>query len=335
MSTHRNVVTQAQSFANWIELGFASRVLGLAPLFHITGMMCQLIPCLVTATPLVLAFRFHPEVLLDAIRRTHPTFAVGPVTAFVGMVQAPSFARGDFGSFERIHSGGAPISPATSRQFFEQTGQRLLGAYGMTEATAATHLGPKGVDAPVDPNSGALAVGIPMPGVTCRIVDDEGAEVPLGTAGEVVLESPGVVSGYWNRPEDSAFTIRDGRLYSGDIGVMDEQGWLYLVDRKKDLIICSGFKVWPREVEDALYEHPAVREVAVVGVPDAYRGETVKAFVSLRPGAEVDANELIAFAGERLAAYKRPAELVVLNDLPKTVSGKILRRALRGAELTS
>ncbi len=332
MASHRNVMAIGQIFGDWIALGSDSVVLAVAPLFHITGLMCQLVPCLLTPAKLVLAFRYQPEVLLDAIRRERPTFAVGPVTAFIGMVQATSFRSADFVSFERIHSGGAPVSPATSSEFERLTGQPLLGAYGMTEATAATHLAPKGFEMPVDPTSGALAVGIPIPGVTCRIVDDDGNEVEPGTAGEVVLESPGVISGYWRRPEDTAHTIRNGQLFSGDIGVMDEQGWLYLVDRKKDLIICSGFKVWPREVEDALYEHPSVREVAVIGVPDDYRGESVKAFVSLNPGQEVTPEELLAFARERLASYKRPHEIEIQPELPKTVTGKILRRSLRAAD---
>jgi len=329
VSSHRNVINLAQVIRDFTELNDGSRILGLAPLFHITGLMVQLIPALITGVPIVLSYRYHPGVMLDAILEYWPTFAVGPITAFVGLLQDPGCTREHFRSFDRIHSGGAPISPATARLFEEKTGHQLLGAYGMTEATSATHLGPKGYPAPVDPASGALAVGIPTPGTTVRILGDDGAEVAPGTPGEVVLESPGVCSGYWNKPEETALTFRDGRLYTGDIGVMDEQGWLYLVDRKKDLINCSGFKVWPREVEDALYEHPAVREAAVVGVPDAYRGETVKAYVSLNAGAAAAPEELINFAGERLASYKRPRMLEILDDLPKTSSGKILRRLLK------
>jgi long-chain acyl-CoA synthetase len=329
VSSHRNVITLAQVIRDFTELNAGSRILGLAPLFHITGLMVQLIPALITGVPIVLSYRYQPGVMLDAILEYRPTFAVGPITAFIGLLQDPGCTRGHFQSFDRIHSGGAPISPATARLFEERTGHQLLGAYGMTEATSATHLGPKGYPAPVDLSSGALAVGIPTPGTTVRIIGDDGVEVAPGTPGEVVLESPGVCSGYWNKPGETAATIRDGRLYSGDIGVMDKQGWLYLVDRKKDLINCSGFKVWPREVEDALHEHPAVREAAVVGVPDAYRGETVKAYVSLNAGAAVAPGELIAFAGERLAPYKRPRLLDILPDLPKTSSGKILRRLLK------
>jgi long-chain acyl-CoA synthetase len=161
------------------------------------------------------------------------------------------------------------------------------------------------------------------------VVDDRGNDVAPGELGEIVTEGPQVVPGYWNKPEETEHAIPAGRLHTGDVGFMDEDGWFYLVDRKKDQINAAGYKVWPREVEDVLYAHPAVREAAVVGVPDAYRGETVKAFVSLRRGATADADELIAFCRERMAAYKYPRQVEFVDKLPKTASGKILRRELR------
>jgi long-chain acyl-CoA synthetase len=327
--SHRNAMIQGWAFRNLADIGPGDRVLGIAPLFHITGFVCQLVPCLITPASISLTFRFDPAAMLASMLATRPTFAVGAITAFVGLTQHPSFTRDHFSSYRRIHSGGAPISPAAARQFEEATGHKLLGAYGMTEATAQTHIGPFGYDAPIDPVSGAYAVGIPTPGTEIRLVDVDGNDVAPGAEGEILMRHRGVIDGYWNRPEETANTIRDGWLHSGDIGIMDEQGWTYIVDRKKDIIICSGFNVWPREVEDVLYEHPAVREVAVVGVPDEYRGEAVKAFVSLKAGAIVAPSELIAFAGERLSAYKRPREVEILPELPKTVSGKILRRELR------
>jgi long-chain acyl-CoA synthetase len=162
-----------------------------------------------------------------------------------------------------------------------------------------------------------------------KIVDDDGRETPVGAVGEIAIRGPQVIDGYWNNPEESANAIREGWLYTGDIGYMDAAGWFYLIDRKKDLIIASGYKIWPREVEDVLYEHPAVREAAVIGVPDSYRGETVRAFVSLGSRDQVDASDLIAFCKERMAAYKYPREVVIMPELPKTSSGKILRRSLR------
>jgi long-chain acyl-CoA synthetase len=162
-----------------------------------------------------------------------------------------------------------------------------------------------------------------------RILDDTGAEVPFGHSGEIAVRGPMVVPGYWNQPDASEAALPDGELRTGDIGFMDPDGWLYVVDRKKDMINASGFKVWPREVEDVLYTHPAVREAAVVGVPDAYRGESVKAYVSLRPGAAAEPAELVAYCRERLAAYKYPRQVDILGELPKTATGKILRRELK------
>jgi len=181
----------------------------------------------------------------------------------------------------------------------------------------------------MDEATGALAVGVPVFNTVARILDDDGQPLPPGEIGEVGLSGPQVVPGYWNKPEETANAIRDGELLTGDVGKMDEDGWLYLVDRKKDLIIASGYNIWPREVEDVLYQHPAVHEAAVIGVPDEYRGESVHAFVSLKPGANADAEELITFCGEQMAAYKRPRVVNIIDELPKTVSGKILRRELR------
>jgi long-chain acyl-CoA synthetase len=190
---------------------------------------------------------------------------------------------------------------------------------------------PVGVRAPVDPTSGALSVGVPIFDTIVRVVADDGTDAPVGEIGEFVTSGPQVVPGYWQKPEETAHGFPGGALRTGDVGFMDAAGWFYLVDRKKDQINAAGYKIWPREVEDVLYEHPAVREAAVVGVPDEYRGETVKAFVSLRPGVEVSPNELIEHCRARMAAYKYPRIVEIVDELPKTVTGKILRRELRAA----
>jgi long-chain acyl-CoA synthetase len=181
----------------------------------------------------------------------------------------------------------------------------------------------------VDEASGALSVGVPVYDTVVRIVGEDGKDLPVGEVGEIVTSGPQVVKGYWNKPEETARALPGGALHTGDVGYMDAEGWFYIVDRKKDQINVSGYKVWPREVEDTLYEHPAVREAAVIGVPDSYRGETVKAFVSLRPGVQATEEELIAFTKERMAAYKYPRSVEFLDEIPKTVSGKLLRRELR------
>jgi long-chain acyl-CoA synthetase len=182
----------------------------------------------------------------------------------------------------------------------------------------------------VDEASGAPSVGLPLFDTVVRIVGEDGAVLPPGEVGELVTTGPQVVPGYWGKPEETEQAIPGGALHTGDVGYMDDRGWFYVVDRKKDQINAGGYKVWPREVEDVLYEHGAVREAAVIGVPDEYRGETVKAFVSLRPGRSVIPEELIAFCRERMAAYKYPRMVEILDELPKTASGKLLRRELRG-----
>src|SRR5690242_5153871 len=229
----------------------------------------------------------------------------------------------------KIWSGGAPIPPSTVKAFQAQFGQYIHNIYGLTETTSPSHGVPAGAIAPIDETSGALSVGVPVYNTVVRIVGDDGQDLPPGEIGEIVTSGPMVVPGYWNKPEETAHALPGGALHTGDVGYMDEAGWFYLVDRKKDQINAGGYKVWPREVEDVLYQHEAVREAAVVGVPDEYRGETVKAYVSLRPGQQVTAEELIAFCRQQMAAYKYPRQIEFLDELPKTVSGKLLRRELR------
>ncbi|MEV6398780.1 AMP-binding protein [Streptomyces sp. NPDC051907] len=301
----------------------------LAPLFHITGMVCQLAVCFANAGTLALAYRFEAGVVLDAFAEHRPAYTVGPSTAFMALAAHPAATRAHFASFRLISSGGAPVPPALVEKFHAGFGHYLRNGYGLTECTAPCASVPPEHEAPVDPASGTLSVGVPGPDTLVRIVDEQGEDVPLGEQGEIAVRGPQVVPGYWRLPEATAEAFPDGELRTGDIGFMDADGWLYVVDRKKDMINASGFKVWPREVEDVLYTHPAVREAAVVGVPDAYRGETVKAYVSLRPGAQALPAELSSYCEERLAAYKYPREVEILPELPKTTSGKILRRELR------
>ncbi|MET9105818.1 AMP-binding protein [Streptomyces zhihengii] len=301
----------------------------LAPLFHITGMVCQLAACFANAGTLALTYRFDAGVVLDAFAEHRPAYTVGPSTAFMALAAHPAVTPDHFASFAVISSGGAPLPPALVEGFRERFGPYIRNGYGLTECTAPCAAVPPEHEAPVDPASGTLSVGVPGPDTIVRILDELGHEVPLGEQGEIAVRGPQVVPGYWGLPEASAQAFPGGELRTGDIGFMDGDGWLYVVDRKKDMINASGFKVWPREVEDVLYTHPAVREAAVVGVPDAYRGETVRAYVSLRPGAEVAPGELSAYCEQRLAAYKYPRDVTVLPELPKTTSGKILRRELR------
>ncbi len=188
----------------------------------------------------------------------------------------------------KVYTGGAPVPVAIVESFEKNVGPYIHNGYGLTETNSPSHMVPLGSRAPIDPETGALSVGIPVCNSISKIMDLKTGEqeLPPGEIGEIVVKGPMVVPGYWNKPEETAHAIRDGWLYTGDVGKMDEEGWFYVVDRKKDLINVSGFKVWPRDVEDVLYQHPAVKETAVIGVPDPYRGETVKAFVALKDDLE-------------------------------------------------
>ncbi|THA39308.1 AMP-binding protein [Streptomyces sp. A1547] len=301
----------------------------LAPLFHITGMVCELAACFANAGTLVLAHRFDAGVVLDAFLEHRPAYTVGPATAFMALAAHPEVTPDHFASFQVISSGGAPLPPALVERLRAAFGFYLRNGYGLTECTAPCASVPVHLEAPVDPASGTLSVGLPGADTLVRILDEHGGEAPFGETGEIAVRGPQVVPGYWGLPADTAKAFPDGELRTGDVGFMDADGWLYVVDRKKDMINASGFKVWPREVEDVLYTHPAVREAAVVGVPDPYRGESVKAYVSLRPGTSVRPEELSAYCAARIAAYKYPRQVEILPVLPKTTSGKILRRELR------
>lgn len=330
MNTHANMVFNATAYRDWMKLTPSDSVLGVAPLFHITGLIGHVALALLLPCPLVLADRFHPEVVMEAIREHRPTFTVGAITVFVSLSAVDGVGRDDFASLRVVYSGGAPIAPAVNKAFEEKTGLYIHNIYGLTETNSPSHAVPLGVPAPVDSSSGALSVGVPIFNTVVRILGDDGEEMPVGEIGEIATSGPQVVPGYWQKPDATAASLPGGELLTGDVGVMDADGWFYLVDRKKDMINAAGYKVWPREVEDVLYGHPAVREAAVVGVPDEYRGETVKAFVSLKADAEAATpEELIEYCKSQMAAYKYPRTIEVIDELPKTTTGKILRRELR------
>lgn len=330
MNTHGNVAFNAQVYRDWVGLREGAPILGVAPLFHITGLVGHVGAAFICAAPLVLAFRFEPGVILDAIAEHKPEFTIGAITVFIALMNDARATREHFASMRRIYSGGAPIPPSVIEAFRARFGHYIHNGYGLTETNSPTHVVPVGSDAPVDHASGTLSIGVPAFNVESYIGDDTGQPLAPGEVGEIISRGPMVVPGYWNKPQESAKAIVDGFFRTGDVGFMDERGWFYLVDRKKDMINAGGYKVWPREVEDVLYTHPAVREAAVVGVPDTYRGETVKAVVSLKPQTSATPEELIEYCKARMAAYKYPRIVAIIDELPKTVTGKILRRELRG-----
>lgn len=328
-NTHANVLAVARTYGDFVGLADGDVVFAVAPLFHITGAVINAVVALVRDCALVFANRFHPEVTLDAFVEHGVTFTIGSITVFNALYRVPGASAGHFASVKTLYSGGAPIPPATVRKFEDRFGHYIHNAFGMTETSSGVVAVPPGVRAPVDAESGSLAIGIPLPLVEARIVDDRGDQVPTGTPGELELAGPQIISGYLGRPDDTAKTFPGGRLRTGDVAIMDEDGWIHLVDRLKDQINVSGYKVWPREVESALHEHPGVYEAGVTGEPDDYQGERVVAYVALNPGVEVAEAELVAFVGDRLAAYKRPRRVHIVDAIPKTLTGKIRRTELR------
>ncbi|WP_213578121.1 AMP-binding protein [Rhodococcus sp. USK13] len=329
LNSHANVLATALDFGECARVVDGDVVFAVAPLFHITGAVLNAGVALVRDCLLVFANRFNAAVALETLVEHRVTYTIGSITVFNALSEVPAVSADHFASVKTLYSGGAPIPPATVEKFEARFGKYIHNAYGMTETTAGVIAVPPGLRAPVDPSSGSLSIGLPLPRVDIRAVDPNGDPVPPHTAGELEIAGPQVVSGYWRNPDASRDTLPGGRLRTGDVAIIDEAGWVYLVDRLKDQINVSGYKVWPREVEDTLYEHPAVHEAAVVGQPDDYQGESVVAYVSLRKGATATEDELVAFARDRLAAYKRPRLVHIITDLPKTQTGKIRRSDLR------
>jgi long-chain acyl-CoA synthetase len=333
MNTHGNVAFNSEVYQHCWKLTPSDTMLGVAPLFHVTGMVGHIGACVASGTPLILFYRFDPKTTFQMIEKWKATCTIGAITVFIALMNDPEIGKHDLSSLRKVYSGGAPVIPAVVEQFEHLTGTYIHNVYGLTESTSPATLVPLGLRAPVDPATGAIAIGVPIPSHEAKIMDlsDPGIELSPGEVGELAIKGPGIITGYWNKPEETAHAIRQGWLFTGDVGTMDSKGWIYLLDRKKDMIIASGFKVWPREVEDVIYLHPSVREVAVIGVPDPYRGETVKAFVALKDGFEgkVTEEEIMTLCRERMAAYKYPRQVEFVNEVPKTTTGKFLRRALR------
>jgi long-chain acyl-CoA synthetase len=332
MLTHANIGYQAVVTPGWLGLKAGDTVLTIAPFFHITGLGLHLALGLGSGLPLVMTYRFEPRQVLELIQHYTPSFTVGTITAFIALEEQAATseqAQAALSRFTSAVSGGAAVPAAVVDRYERQFGLYIRNGYGLTETASACVAVPTGQRAPIDPGSGATSIGRPLPGVTVTIIADDGSEAPPGVGGEIVVQGPQVGTGYWNRPDETANTFRPDGLRTGDVGIIDEQGWIYLVDRKKDLIVVSGYKVWPRDVEDVLYRHPFVAEAAVIGVPDDYRGESVTAFVIPRPGLSVTADELNRHCREVLSAYKCPRHYEIVSTLPKSASGKILRRLLK------
>jgi len=325
MLTHFNLYANCVQIAAWLSEFKEEpyRVLGALPFFHVYGLTTVLNFTIFRGGTMILVPRFEINQVLQLIQRHRPHIFPGAPTMYVALLNHPKVKQADLRSIAACISGAAPLPVEVQTRFEELTGGRMVEGYGLTEASPVTHANPFWGHRKVG------SVGLPWPDTACRIVNpDTGEDVPVGQEGELLVRGPQVMKGYWNRPEETSMALRDGWLWTGDIARMDEDGYFYIVDRKKDVIIAGGFNIYPREVEEVLFMHPAVQEAAVVGVPDPYRGETVKAFVVLKPGVHATADELIAHCRRHLAAYKVPKLLEFRSELPKSLVGKVLRRVL-------
>lgn len=324
--THANLVANALQTAAWLADPVKEETfLSALPFFHVYGLTAGLLAPLALGAKIVL----HPDPrdvrgILRLVDRRRPTIFPGVPTLYVAINHHPKVAKHDLKSIRACISGAAPL-PAEVRATFERlTGGRLVEGYGLSEASPVTHCNP--VFGRVKDGS----IGLPLPDTDARVADVvTKEEVALGEIGELQVRGPQVMKGYWNRPEETMAVLRDGWLSTGDMARMDDEGYFYIVDRKKDMINCGGYKVYPREVEEVLFQHPSVKEAAAVGVPDEYRGESVKAVVVLQEGKAATAEEIVAFCRQRLAPYKVPRTVEFTSELPKTLVGKVLRRALR------
>jgi long-chain acyl-CoA synthetase len=332
MLTHANLSTQVQAMKAWFpRFGKGEEIiLGALPFFHVFGLTTVMNLAVYLAWTDILIPRPQPELLLEAIGKFRPTFAPLVPSMYIGMMNHPHITKTDMTSLKGCFSGSAPLPVEVIHDFEEITGSTIVEGFGMTETSPVTH---------INPFAGGVrkvgSVGIPVSDTECRIVDmEEGrVDMPPGARGELVIRGPQVMKGYKDMPEETATTLREGWIYTGDVATMDEDGYFYIIDRMKDMIISGGYNVYPREIDQVFHENPKVQEACAIGIPDPVRGETVKVFLVLKEGEVATEEEMIAFCKDKVAKYKWPAEIEFREELPKTSTGKILRTELRQEEL--
>ncbi|NJN97606.1 MAG: long-chain fatty acid--CoA ligase [Anaerolineales bacterium] len=333
MLSHRNLIASLTQIRTFLLYGHGEAqdiALAIMPFFHVYGMNGLMNLGIHLAATLVLILQPNIKAIVDAIVAERPTFFTGIPSLFVALNTYHDIDKVDLTSIKAVFSGAAPLPVEVMEKFEARTGVRIAEAYGMTEASSVTHVNPlKG-----QRKFGSM--GVPIIGTDAKIVDTEDytRELAQGEVGELIVKGPQVMQGYWNAPAETANAMHDGWLRTGDIARMDEDGYFYIVDRKKDMILSAGFNVYPREVEEVLYQHPKVLEAAVIGLPDDLRGEKITAYLVLKPGETATAAEIRNFCRERLAQYKQPRTIIFRDDLPKMLTGKVLRRQLREEALT-
>lgn len=329
MISHYSLLFNTVGSVTWQAVRETDVVLSVLPFFHVTGMIHSMNNPIYTGTTNVMLSRFDAETALKAIHEFRCTSWTSITTMNVAVVNFPDVDKYDLTSLKRSLTGGAPVPGEILEKWRKKVGPELSEGYGLSETISQTHMNPV-----YTPKYGSI--GLPSFDMECRIIDLEtGQDLPQGKEGELLVKGPTVMKGYWNRPEETQEVLREGWLSTGDIARVDEDGYFYIVGRKKDLIKASGFSVFPAEVENFLYGHPAVKEVAVVGVPDPYRGENIKAFIVLKPEYQnmVEKQEVVDWCREKMAAYKYPRIVEFIEELPKTASGKVLKRVLREKEI--
>jgi long-chain acyl-CoA synthetase len=328
MLTHRNLLANAMQAWAWTEEAKEPEViLCAAPFFHSYGLTVAMNAGIWSGSSLVLMPRYKARDAVKMIEKYHPTIFPGVPTMYLGIAHEIEQHGGNIRSVRICISGAAPLPREVQANFEKLSGGKVVEGYGLSEASPVTHCNPLYGER-------RTGIGLPMTDTEASIQDPETGEMlPSGQPGEICIRGPQVMQGYWNQPEETAKMLRGGWLHTGDIGVMDEDGYFSVVDRAKDMIIASGYKIFPREVEEVLYAHPKVAEAVLVGVPDEYRGEAPKAFIVLKSGEQATAEEIIAYCKERLASYKVPKQVEFRSELPKTMIGKVLRRALREEEV--
>ncbi len=333
MLTHYNLVANTLQLNAWsYGASGADSVLCVLPFFHIYGLTVALNFAVKSAATMILFPKFEAKPVLKAINKYHPNYFPGVPGMYTNLVNRPGIEKYDISSIRRCLSGAASLPVEILRRFEVLTGGTLVEGYGLTEASPVTHANP--LDDKSKRKEGSI--GIPIPDTEAKIINiDTGHDLGAGEAGELLVRGPQVMKGYWNRPQETKLALLDGWLHTGDIAKTDSDGYFFIVERKKDMISVSGFKAWPREIEEVLYEHPAVKEAAVIGVPHPEKGEVVKAFVVLQADrvGEIQGTELQEFCRKRLASFKVPREIEFVEELPKSIIGKVLRRVLREEEL--
>ncbi|MBI9109791.1 long-chain fatty acid--CoA ligase [Maridesulfovibrio ferrireducens] len=328
--THANLGANIQQFHAMLhKLGQQQEVvLGILPYFHIYGLTVCLNFSTSLGATMVPFPRYVPLDVLKAMHKLKPTLFPGAPSLYISLLQQKELAKFDIASIKYCLSGSSPMPVEAIQQFNSVFGSTIVEGYGLTEASPVTHLNP------LDGTKKAGSIGVPLPGTDAAIVDMEvgSLHLPPGKMGELIVRGPQVMKGYYNKPDETAGALRNGWLYTGDIAYMDEEGYFYIVDRKKDMIISSGYNIYPREVDEILYEHPKIQEAVTVGLPHKTRGEVIKVYIVLKEGQSMDRTEVIGYCREKLAGYKVPRKVEFRKELPKTMVGKVLRRALREEE---